>query len=92
MIYFYRDALALLLMPVLAQEFFQLLLERRAALEMVEDLEEDEQDGGERRGVDEPGGEPRGVGRGDFLRENQGEGQKVKGKGKRHGEFYIEIR
>ena len=53
----------------LAQEFFQLLLERGPALEVVEDLEKNEQDGGERRGVDQPGGEPRGVGRGDFLRE-----------------------
>ena len=63
----------------LAQEFFQLLLKRGAALEVVEDLEEDEQDGGECRGVDEPGGKPRGVGRGDFLREGKGQGQKVKG-------------
>ena len=41
----------------LAQEFFELLLERRAALEVVDDLEEDEEDGGERGGIDQPVGE-----------------------------------
>ena len=48
----------------LAQEFLELLLERRLALEVVDDLEEDQQDRADRRGIDEPRGEMRGVGRG----------------------------
>jgi hypothetical protein len=65
----------------LAQEFFQFLLERRAALEVVDDFEEDEQNGGERGGVDEPGGEADGIGRRHFLgedgHEQEGEGVAV---------------
>ena len=53
----------------LAQEFFQLLLERRPALEVIEDLEEDEQDRAKRGGIDEPRGEPRCVRHRHFLRE-----------------------
>ena len=40
--------------PKLPQKFFQLLLEGRAPLEMVDDLEEDEKDRGEGGGVDQP--------------------------------------
>ncbi len=54
--------------PKLAEELFEFLFERGAALEVVDDLEEDEEDGGERGGVDQPGGEADGVGLGgDFL-------------------------
>jgi hypothetical protein len=53
----------------LAQEFLKLLLERRLALEVVDDLEEDQQDRADGRGIDEPGGEMRGVGRREFLGE-----------------------
>ena len=59
--------------PRLAQKFFELLFERGTALEMVDDLEEDEEGGRERRGVDEPRGEMHRVGRGQFLREDRGE-------------------
>jgi hypothetical protein len=51
----------------LAQEFFEFLLEGRTSLEVVDDLEEDEEDGGERGGIDEPRGEMRRVGRRNFL-------------------------
>ena len=40
---------------------------------MVDDLEEDEEDGGERGGVDEPGGKAHGVGCGEFLGEDRHE-------------------
>jgi hypothetical protein len=55
----------------LAQEFFEFLLERGAALEVVDDLEEDEEDGGERGGIDEPTGEVAGIGRGQFLGQDE---------------------
>jgi hypothetical protein len=58
--------------PELAQQFFQLLFERRTPLEMVDDLEEHEEDGRQRRRVDEPRGETLGIGRRDFLRERKG--------------------
>jgi hypothetical protein len=70
----------------LAEEFLEFLFERGAAFEVVDDLEEDEEDGGERGGVDEPGGEAHGIGRGDFLgeerHEHEGEGVTVE---KNHG-------
>jgi hypothetical protein len=47
----------------LAQEFLEFLLERGPPFEMVENLEEDEKDAAERRSVDEPGRESRGIGR-----------------------------
>ena len=40
----------------LAQQLFEFLLQRGAALEVVDDFEEDEEDGGEGSGIDEPGG------------------------------------
>ncbi len=63
----------------LPQQFLEFLLERRLALEVVEDLEENEQDGAKRRGVDEPRGEPRRVGHRHFLREDEIGGEKEKG-------------
>lgn len=60
----------------LAQEFFEFLLEGGAALEVVDDLEEDEEDGGERGGVDEPAGKMRWIGGGDFLRKDEGRSEK----------------
>jgi hypothetical protein len=68
--------------PELAQQFFQLLFQRRPPLEMVDDLEKHEKDRGQRRGVDQPRGETLGVGRGDLLRQDrhqqQGESIAVK--------------
>jgi hypothetical protein len=67
----------------LAQEFLEFLFERRAPLEVVDDLEENEKDPGECGRVDEPGREAHGVGRGQFLREDrrehEGKGVSVKG-------------
>ena len=40
---------------------------------MVDDLEENEEDGGERGGVDQPGGEMRRIGRRHLLREEKRE-------------------
>jgi hypothetical protein len=95
-----------LLMPVLvellahlAEELLELLIERGLALEVVDDLEEDEEDGAEGGGIDEPVGEMRGVGGGEVLREEArvegvapeaaDEGrERFRGPGKR---FYIEI-
>ena len=51
----------------LAQQLVEFLFERRTPLEVVDDLEEDEEDGGERGGIDEPRGEMRRVGRRNFL-------------------------
>jgi len=45
---------------------------------VIDDLEEDEEDGGERRCIDEPSGEVRGIGRGNFLGED---GHEQQGKG-----------
>ncbi len=58
----------------LPHELFQLLFEGRPALEVIEELEEDEDHGGGGGGIDQPGGEARGVGRGHFLREQNGGG------------------
>ena len=55
----------------LAQQFFEFLLERGPALEVVDDLEEDEKNGGKRGGVDQPGGKMLGVGGGEFLGEKE---------------------
>lgn len=38
----------------LAEEFFEFLFQGRAALEVVDDAEEDEEDGGHGGGIDEP--------------------------------------
>jgi hypothetical protein len=54
----------------LLEEFLQLLLERGAALEVIDDFEEDEEDGAEGRRIHQPGGEMRRIGRGDFLGED----------------------
>ncbi len=43
----------------LAQQFFEFLLERGLALEVVDDLEKDEKDRTEGRRIDEPGGKVR---------------------------------
>ena len=53
----------------LVEEFFQFFFERGAAFEVVDDFEEDEEDGCEGGGIDEPGGEAIGIGRGNFLGE-----------------------
>ena len=58
----------------LAQQFFELLFERGTAFEVIDDLEEDQEDRGERSGINEPGGEMLGIGRGQFLGQD-----KVKG-------------
>ena len=66
---------------------WRIFVEGGLALEVVDDLEEDEENGGEGGGVDEPGGEMGGVGRGDeFLGEERGEqeGKGVARKGE-HG-------
>jgi hypothetical protein len=65
----------------LAEEFFEFLFERGAAFEVVDDFEKDEEDGGEGGGIDEPGGKSLGIGRRDFLGEEEGEREKEKGKG-----------
>ena len=68
--------------PELAEKFFEFLFERGPALEVVDDFEEDQKNGGERGGIDEPGGKMSRIGRGDFLgedgHEQEGEGVAVK--------------
>ena len=54
----------------LAQQFLEFLLERGLALEVVDDLEEDEEDRAEGGRIEEPVGEMRGVGRREFLGED----------------------
>jgi hypothetical protein len=54
----------------LPEQFLEFLFERGAALEVVDDFEEDEEDGGERGGVDEPGGKMGRVGRRNFVGED----------------------
>jgi hypothetical protein len=56
----------------LAQQLFEFLLEGGAALEVVDDFEEDQEDRGERGGVDQPGGKMLRIGRGKFLGEREG--------------------
>jgi hypothetical protein len=61
--------------PELAQQFFEFLFQRRTPLEMVDDLEEHEENRGQRGGIDEPRGEALGIGRRDFLRQDRHEQQ-----------------
>jgi len=55
----------------LAQQLFEFLLQRGAALEVVDDFEKNEEDRPHGGGVDEPRGETGGVGRRDFLGERE---------------------
>jgi hypothetical protein len=71
----------------LAQEFLEFLFERGAAFEVVDDFEEDEENGGERSGINQPGGEAKGIGRGEFLGENKVEGGSEKEEVGGHGAF-----
>jgi len=71
--------------PQLAQQFLQLLFQRRTPLEMVDDLEEDQKNRREGGRIDEPRGEMLGIGRGDFLREEKIEGRCKEKKIGRHG-------
>ncbi len=59
----------------LAKQFFEFLFERGPAFEVVDDFKEDEKDGGERGGIDQPRGKMLGIGRGNFLREDRHEQQ-----------------
>jgi hypothetical protein len=68
----------------LAQQFFQFLFERGTPLEMVDDLEEHEENCGQRRGVDKPRGKMLGIGRRDFLRQKKEKGKREKGKSADH--------
>jgi hypothetical protein len=64
----------------LMEKFFQLLFQRGSSLEVIDDLEENEEDGREGRRIDEPGGEASGIGfRRNFLGEerHQSEGKGV---------------
>ncbi len=73
----------------LAEELFEFLLERGATLEVIDDFEEDEEDGGERGGVDQPGGEGFRVGGGDFLGEEEAEGKGGEEEVSEHGANYV---
>jgi hypothetical protein len=76
----------------LAEEFFEFLLERGAALEVVDDFEEDEEDGGQGGGIDQPGGEMLRVRRREFLGEKKVKGKRRKGKRTEHGQVVVGVR
>jgi hypothetical protein len=76
--------------PELAQQFFELLFQRRTPLEMVDDLQEHQQNRGQRRGIDQPRRKTLRIGRRDFLRQDrhQQQGERVAVR-VNHGEVWL---